>query len=71
MPDSGRRQRHIADPGPIDVSTHRKQGGLGFFLLNESTCHHEAAGLGPAMETVFELSHLPVEIHGFIGDTGE
>src|ERR1035441_10766972 len=47
------------------------ESSLGFLFLTESSRHNETTGLWPTMQAVVELGHLPLVIHGFIGDAGE
>src|SRR5258708_39492031 len=63
MPDAGWRQGQVGDPGTINEAAHRKQGGLGFLFLNESSRNHETPRLRPTMLTGLALGHRPLPIH--------
>jgi len=64
--DASRSQRQVGGPRAIDVVAQREQGWLGLLFRNESSCDHETTGLGPPVGSMFEVSHLPVAVDGFI-----
>ncbi len=71
IPNPGRSQGQVGDPGTIDITAHGKQSSLRFLRFDESSCNHETTGLLPTVGTMLEFGYLPIAVHRFIPQPGQ